>query len=328
VYLQRIDVERGLEILKGLQDSAAKVREPNGYVIAAASRAMHEPLETRRQRTEAMHELDTKIRRRIGWLNCNRQFLQPLMYNKVVADLKPLGIPRAMLILKEVEEHEQHPDPSAWLIERARELRFASPGPAEVAEKLTKRLAWLIKNVTFSNELEVAQVMPTLLELDIGQSMHLLKRLEENAASVGDPNLYVLSEASKEARGTEASDSGEAWEASDSGEAWGTDSNVFNPLDSGGLLGSDPVLGSSEEAWEAYEDPNLSPEDALWYNVERLNGSQLLSRPLSYEQISPSLLAIDRHEASRILKLLENDPYVEDPNAFVITEAQARLASV
>lgn len=286
-----------MDILKGLEDSAATVTNPNKYVITAAQNAMQ----------ESPAEVDMKIRRRIGWLNCNVQFSRPLMYNEVIGDLIPLGIPRAMVILKEVEEHAQDPNPSQWIIQKAREMRgvpagagSAKDGPPE--ERLSKRIAWLNDKGHLSSPVDTPMVMPLLLELDIRTAMQVLKRLEENADSIQDPTSYVQAEAAKEPRSSDQS----------------TD------LGTGESIG----VSDSSEAWEAYDTSSLSPEDSLWYNVERLNGSRLLLAPLSYEQISPSLLAADRGQASRILNALEKDAaFIEDPNAYVIAEAQAVLWS-
>lgn len=298
--LLSLDVQRALDILKHLEEHAATVHDPNGYVSAAVRKvlqqqpqgALSQPNEGSMQsHAGSSHpqggfdvEADQKVRRKIGWLNTHVQFNAPLMYDKVSPELRRLGGQRAMAILKELEEYASEPDPTAWVLEQARNAVGSLGGGEPAEERLRKRISWLNNKAQLSSPIVVEMVMPSLLAIDLRKAMAVLKGLEENAQSILDPSSYVTSTA-QESEST--------------------------------------AVGGSE----AFEFAGLSPDEALRAGIDRLNGSNALMLPLVYDAVSAWLLSVDTHQVARIFRLLETEAmHVEDPNAFVNAEAQAFLA--
>jgi len=273
-----------MAILKELEEHASEP-DPTAWVLEQAQNAVGS-IESGEPHPQGGFdvEADQKVRKKIGWLNTHVQFNAPLMYNKVSSELRRLGGQQAMAILKELEEHASEPDPTAWVLERARDAvgSLGSGEPAE--ERLRKRISWLNEKAQLSSPIVVEMVMPGLLAIDVRKAMAVLKGLEENAQSILDPSSYVTS-AAQESEST--------------------------------------AVGGSE----AFEFAGLSPDEALRAGIDRLNSSNALMVPLSYDEVSAWLLSVDTHQVARIFRLLETEAmHVEDPNAFVNAEAQAFLA--
>jgi len=111
--------------------------------------------------------------------------------------------------------------------------------------------------------------------------MEILKELEANAASAGDPTGYVLQLAASSPRPEQGA---------------GT-----------GMPGG--------------------PEEKLRTRIRWLNEHVQLAMPLEYDDLAPSLLAIEVHQAMIVLKgLEENATTVLDPYAYVVEAVQHTLA--
>lgn len=138
--LSMLDIKDAMGILKDLEENCAGVKNPTGYVAAAADRAV---------RTVAAavggapggvvgmggrgvappglgpavgSRLDPtgKISRQVRWLNQNVQLAEPLSFEEVVQPLSMLEITAAMAILKDVEkEGAKIRKPNAYVITAA-----------------------------------------------------------------------------------------------------------------------------------------------------------------------------------------------------------------
>jgi hypothetical protein len=130
-----------MEILKNLEEKAAEVRDPTGYVIAAAKRRIDSggmgpvggmpmtgfggmgmmampmmPMAPMMPMGSADPGFDEKLRKRVGWLNNNANLAQPLMYNKVKEALSVIDSRKAMDILKDLEgKGAEIRDPTGWV---------------------------------------------------------------------------------------------------------------------------------------------------------------------------------------------------------------------
>merc|ERR1719221_31416 len=192
-----------MEILKHLEEHASQVRDPDGYVLTAAARRQGGgggggyPSSFRG--AYAASEDDERLRRRIGWLNNNAGLLAPLRYDQAAPSLLGVGIPKAMEILKALEEQAAEvQDPTVFVSGRAQAewAAAASQHPAAASvpaynsldeTKLRRRVTWMNHNLEFQSELLYSQVAAELLPLGSAKAMEVLKKLEEGAPQADDP---------------------------------------------------------------------------------------------------------------------------------------------
>lgn len=349
-------------ILKQLEESAATVRDPDGWVIQAARRHLSGAALVSATNVGIKSELammpmigqvgpsmplqmqalgqvapevgaDRKLQQRIDWLINNVPFAAPLIYDKVAADLLSISSTEAMLILKQLEESASTVrDPNAWVIMASRRYAnsanqaqatvrmpaacFGTPD-AEADQKLRKRIGWLNTNGGLIQQLVYDRVKQTLLSFLPHKAMEILKELEENAATVEDPNAFVESVAQRHlggacgvAPGTVGYVPGMSFGGASASSAWGVPAGVF---DAGvpNLMGQLPMRA----------DP--TPDEKIRKRVGWLNKNQVLLAELRYDEVAPALLSLDSRRAMEVLKSLEeNAPSIPDPNGYVIATAK------
>lgn len=336
--LLQVGDREAMDILKSLEESAADVRDPTGWVAAAARRLLGggggglfasnvQPamaalpmLQTTSAVKGVIRTISSvskhgtlppgsstllgQLKKRVGWLNANASLKAPLAFEKVGHLLVPLGHRQAMDVLKQLEEKAASVnDPTAWVASAARKGAagvvqaaipggFVGAGAVEWAdEKVRKRIGWLNSNVELAAPITYDKVAPCLLGLDVHAAMAVLKDLEENAASVRDPDAWVIS-AARRAAGT--------------APGLGAPAAVFAAAGGGGLF--DPAA-----------------EEKLWRRIGWLNKNAALQAKLDYDRLAPGLLAIGSHDAMEILKHLEeNAATIRDPSAYALAAALRR----
>lgn len=128
-------------ILGHLEENAHQVRDPTGYVIAAARReAGRSHSEELQQTPRAWKSADApavpailpvssgakeqeRIRRRVVWLNDNIPLVLPLIYERIAPELELAGYHHALELLNDLEEHVGNiRDPNAYIVAAARRL--------------------------------------------------------------------------------------------------------------------------------------------------------------------------------------------------------------
>jgi len=215
--LQNLPTVKAMEILKALEENAPTVADPTAYVVAAAAEAAASAGAAGSQ--PALSDgsdlggenltPEERLRRRVDWMNHHLFLPEPLQYDRLAQDLLSLDSRQAMDILKKLEENVSTVrDPHAWVASAAQRLSMAgacaeltaatavaapalpSP-PADPAERLRKRMHWMNTNVCLSSPLDFNALAPCLLRLEISQAMAVLKKLEESASTILDPNTYV-----------------------------------------------------------------------------------------------------------------------------------------
>lgn len=192
--LNRLGGQQAMAILKELEEYSS-VPDPTAWVLERAQSASWLGSGELSEAGNFDEEADQKVRRKIGWLNTHVQLNAPLMYAQVSPELRRLSGHQAMAILKELEENASEPDPTAWVLGRAR-MSVSSSGSGEPAEeRLRKRISWLNEKAQLTSPIVVEMVMPSLLAIDMRKAMRVLKGLEENAQSILDPSSYVTSAA-------------------------------------------------------------------------------------------------------------------------------------
>jgi len=110
--LSRIGEDIAMQILQEVEDKGASVKDPTGYIkfkmkakLASMGDSMEESLED-----------ETKILKRIDWLNDYGGLLRDVDSSQVNAQLKALGLENSMAILDELEDQRQTVlDPTSFI---------------------------------------------------------------------------------------------------------------------------------------------------------------------------------------------------------------------
>lgn len=224
------------DILRHLEEGAAEVRDPTGYVLAAARRelgrsAPEEPAAAAaspRAPWRSEREDEDKIRRRITWLNGHVALAAPLIYERVAAELMHAGYHTALEVLNSLEENVDNiRDPNAYVVASARRAAGGGTGgdrrpalalsglgrsgprssggglSASSSEKLRRRIDWLNGNVCHDRPLDFDNLGP-LLRLSLAEAMEILKHFEEEASTVNDPSSWIKAAARRVSRQSSA----------------------------------------------------------------------------------------------------------------------------
>lgn len=229
-------------------------------------------------------------------MNSHLPLAEPLSYDRLSPELLCLDPRQAMEVLKKFEENMSTiRDPHAWVSSAAKRLIEGGGVAAEVPPSApstgsSSAEERLMKRITWLNA-NVSLSSP----LDYDQVAGSLLRLEIQQA------MAVLKNLEENA------------------------STVLDPVayvtsavDNALMVGT-VTLSSADTALD----------DALRKRVAWMNANVPLAKPLTYEQVAPSLLALaDRTKAMEVLKGLEGSALeVEEPNEHVINLAAAYLSS-
>lgn len=202
--VQSLLVSRGLELLKDLEEKAAKITNPSGYLKTAVQR----------EATVLVGPEAEKIERRGSWLNAN-VFQDRQIDQEAITAVKSLGSARAMELFKDLEERkDQVQNPSGYLkaaVKRepsmARAPMVMAPMaramavtafPATDPQKVQKRATWLNANVFPDRPIDQEAVM-MMKSLATARAMELFKDVEEKKEQVRNPSGYLKSAAAREA---------------------------------------------------------------------------------------------------------------------------------
>mmetsp|Transcript_48809 Transcript_48809/g.125775 ORF Transcript_48809/g.125775 Transcript_48809/m.125775 type:complete len:628 (-) Transcript_48809:66-1949(-) len=323
-----------MAILKQLEENSADIRDPTGWVLVSARRALG-----------TLKNVD-KLPRRVDWLNNNLELQAPLELERIGPHLEEVGETQAMEILRTLEQHHAEVrDPNAYVIGAARRLgagggrraiggptppalppppalpqpppaprprpstRVGGPSAAGPEEKLARRIDWLNAHLDLASPLIYERVAPTLLDVGYHIALEVLNNLEESSATVRDPNGFVIAGARREGGG---GGGGGGFE-SGGGNSFGTPPRrPPRPSSASSMASADFIVGEQEER--------------LAKRLTWLNRNTCPDAPLDFDRLAPHLLSLPKGQAMEVLKHFEESaPDVRDPNAFVI--AKARRAS-
>lgn len=333
--LSQLDVTMAMQILKDLEGQAEHVRNPTGYVAAAASRAgavstgavkgmmaplqqmQHVPLGASTQQALGVSLLDPtgKIYRQVGWLNKNANLPEPLVFNDVVEPLSMLDIVLAMKILKELEsDGSKVPDPTKHVLAACATNGAVATGDtpplpiaADPTGKIARQVGWLNKNAKLSEPISFNDVVEPLSLIDVTAAMKILKEVEEQGAAIADPTGYVVTGANN-ARGSGAALPGVA----------SLNAVAARPV---ALVSNQLKRTWHEEAAKPAADDEEAKQIAR--NVGRINCTVAMAEKLSYSDVKPHLEACGLEAASKILKDLEASAgSVKSPTSYVIAAAK------
>jgi len=355
-FLQDLDTQEAMEILRRLEQNAVEIRDPSAYIIAAARRLLDEPIPPPPSQARSAPALpapppksntaETKLQKRIAWLNSHIDLAAPLDYDRVAPDLLSVDLLTAVEVLNDLEERaDTVRDPNAYVVSRARrngggggggmqgptprggggERERRRPPPQDLPpppqttgeERLVKRIEWLNRNISANHPLDLDEVMPDLLGLKISQAMEVLKKFEESAHEIRNPNAYVVSNARRmDQRGGRPSSVGSSGRTSGGhGPA-----NPWVPGDRGRApMMALPGAPAMDEKITYYG----GVEEKLRKRVDWLTKNVPLAAPLVAPRVLPELLKVKPGLAFEILKKLEDSCHeIRDPSGYVISLAR------
>jgi len=232
--LAGMGVGRAMELFKEVEEKAGQVKNPSGYLKAAAAREGFAPPDKQgggkgggkaaARNTHTQYERDyDKVEKRAAWLNKN-VFASSPIDDEAVAAMAGMGAARAMELFKEIEEKGgQVRNPSGYLKSAARKEGFGpaaeppstSPRQGGAAkggggkggkmsnsnlEKMVKRVLWLNDKVFLENPIEEETVL-AMESLSTQRAMELFKETEEKAAEIRNPNGYLKAAVKREGKG-------------------------------------------------------------------------------------------------------------------------------
>jgi len=209
--LESIDMKRGFEILKEMEEKQEKMKNPSGYLKKAIAR-------------ENDFVIDDKVKKRVRWINFN-VYKRDAIDDEATAALSAVSWEKAMAICKELEEKGETVNNPTKYVKAActRELtKFAEQGMAmmpmammqpmpmaagfampdmadgQVDSGIYKRCKWLNTNLLEGKAIG-KDSMFALQMLGFKSAMRLCKEIEEKAGEIRNPNKYIQAAVGREA---------------------------------------------------------------------------------------------------------------------------------
>ncbi|CAL1173419.1 unnamed protein product [Cladocopium goreaui] len=330
--LTSMGTSKALEILSHLEEKASEVKNPTNYILAAVSKrgkgkgkgkgkggqdrrgkgVIKTHLKEKRTFDPAMVE---KVKKRISWLNDKANLNDQLSYDKVGELLLESGpIAEVMKILKTLEENASEVrNPNGYITSAARRLREEGVAPEPktgpkkqdyrnepLDKQLRAHIVWLNKEVPLNALLDYDKVSQSLLSIETADAGEILRRLEESAKEVRDPNGYVIKAAQRVIEGDHGKGGrkGDRWE-------------VPEP--------PPPTSSSSVRRPPPRPPPASTEDDKIAKRVHWLNGHANLSSPLDYDRLASSFRNLGYYQSLEVLNNLEEHAStVRDPTAYVL----------
>jgi len=199
-------VARAFELLKEIEEKKEGMRNPSGYLIAAAKREGLVPPGLSAAPAHASQEDYGKVHKRATWLNAN-VFKDRQIDQDAIAAMSSLGVSRAFELFKEIEaKADQMKNPSGYLKKAAQNEGFGQQAlivhEAPVSrgkgqgkgspdfDKLHRRVTWLNGNVFTQTPID-PEAIEALAELGADRGFEMLKELEAKGADVKNPGGYL-----------------------------------------------------------------------------------------------------------------------------------------
>eukprot|EP00927_Polykrikos_kofoidii_P059173 TRINITY_DN5423_c0_g1_i1.p1 TRINITY_DN5423_c0_g1~~TRINITY_DN5423_c0_g1_i1.p1 ORF type:complete len:1037 (-),score=241.77 TRINITY_DN5423_c0_g1_i1:190-3249(-) len=220
--LGRIKEKDAMQILQEVEDKAATVKDPTGYIrfkLKAKLAALGAPV--------AEEDDDTKILKRIEWLNDYGGLQKDIDFNRVSAQLGVAGIEHAMTILKELEDkradvtnptsfilsslaasqNDGWQQPSAGGRNTAGARRASSaPGANSDLATLSSLIDLLSRRV--KKQVKLADVASALDSLG-PRAAQVLQEMQDKGLGLDDPVQYIKAVAQRKGGGTKVKAEGD-----------------------------------------------------------------------------------------------------------------------
>lgn len=285
-------------------------------------------------------DLETKIKKQVGWLNYNAGLSARISCSDVLPGLLQVESTQAMKILKDVERAASTiTDPTAYVLKAINNAGGADVGRAlnrsvvpprggqfslnkppamqpvvpalnssvglDPTKKIGRQVGWLNQHVELKEKISFSDVIEPLSRIDVTAAMKILKDVEECASRIERPTSYIAAAASRLAPAT----------------------NAVVPF-------RDVAQGQKRtwsQATAAHAAPNTSPEGDDDKKIARqvgwLNQHCSLPERISYSDVKEPLGELDLRTALRLLKDVENmKQKVRNPTSFLISAAKREAA--
>jgi len=230
--MKTLDSARAMELFKEIEEKSGQVKNPSSYLKTAVARegsGMPQNLTAAsrvgtvaRLSGPASPEEQTKIHRRVTWMNAN-VFPDRKIDDEAIGAMYGLGLGRAMELLQEIQEKsDSMRSPANWLKAAASREGLAPPpqsmAPAHMSfhqagnakggqtsdysnyDKLHRRIKWLNNNVFVHSPLD-AETTEALASLSLQRALEMLKELEGKGSEVKNPSGYMKAAVSREQTG-------------------------------------------------------------------------------------------------------------------------------
>ncbi|CAK0865132.1 unnamed protein product [Prorocentrum cordatum] len=207
--LARLGDEAAMQLLREVELKGSSVKDPTGFLkfklkakLATLSGAT----------LEEVVDDETKILKRVEWLNDYGGLQQDIDYNSVAARLKGAGLDAAMAALKELEDGRKSlADPTAFLlacprlaVQRPARGRPAPPTAAGAAEgadlqAVTRFVGFLNRNSKLKKPVKFSDVASAMDSLGPARATKVLQEMQEKGLGLDDPVAYIRAKAQQAA---------------------------------------------------------------------------------------------------------------------------------
>lgn len=238
---------------------------------------------------------DSRLRKRVAWLNNAGGFDNQIIYTKVAAAAEGLSDGRVMEILKYLEDnYSKVGNPMRWILSSLEKAQTATEGfDAEFDRQLRRRVRWLNNEGGFENKIMYSKLAEASAGLESKQVMEVLKYLEERWEYIDDPTAWACTGLRKAASGGAGGGGGRSY----------------------GSAG-----GGGGGAFQAYRRPGGEFYDKLWRRILWLNTKGGFNHAIQYDRITD---AVHNSEGGNVWELLNyveaNWQQVGDPTGWIVS---------
>jgi len=296
--LLHLPSQNAMGILKNLEENAVAIPDPTGYVLTMAAEAQ--------PTTAALTDPnapDEKLRRRVMWMNNHLTLPEPLVYERVAPDLLCLDPRQAMEVLKKLEENlPSISDLHGWVSSNARRAMQNTPAafPSTPAIGAPPVAGGMAASATPEDRLKkrigwLNGNVGLACQLDFDIAAASLLRLDITQA------MAVLKSLEENA------------------------ATVMDPHTFVSNAVESTIAARANTVSNVAQDSAL--DEALRKRIAWMNSNVPLQKPIMYDLIGPSLMALgDRTKAMEVLKSMESSALnVEEPSEHIVNLAAAYM---
>ncbi|CAE8637436.1 unnamed protein product, partial [Polarella glacialis] len=180
--LGRLPEGQALGILSNLEEKGSTLENPTAWVLGAMKKCgVADEIDP-----EAKH----MIVKTVNWYNKFGGLPMQISTLEVCGPLSKISLKRAMRIMKELDDKKgEIKDPGRWIVGYARK--------AAKEYKIKKTAWWYNKNGKLKEQINVDEIMESMMRLEEWQAMACLKNCGDKAGEINNPTAYLLVAATK-----------------------------------------------------------------------------------------------------------------------------------